>query len=197
MKNTILFLAAMLMFAGASLAVAGGETETVVEEKIVIALTTDDFEIEETDLSHLAVGDAETIVTDSGKTIDLLRTEDGIEIYVDGELLDMGGMHDEHHQVHKIKIICDDEEGDCPEDYTWISGDEDFDFETIHEHDGKVIIMHSGDEDYDVEVLGDGPHEAHGTVHIVKKFEDMEGGELHEEHGREVIIIKKKVEDEI
>ena len=43
----------------------------------------------------------------------------------------------------------------------------------------------------------DGPHEAHGTVHIVKEYSDVELGELHEAHDREVIIIKKKTEDEI
>jgi hypothetical protein len=38
---------------------------------------------------------AETIVTESGKTVDLLRTEDGIE------------SHDETQIVHKIKIDGD------------------------------------------------------------------------------------------
>jgi hypothetical protein len=41
---------------------------------MVIALQTDDFELAETDISDLEIGDAETIYTESGKTIDLLRT---------------------------------------------------------------------------------------------------------------------------
>jgi hypothetical protein len=178
MKKSILFMAAIVVSAGINLAVAGEESE-----KIVIALKTDDFEIEKTDLSHLAVGDAETIVTESGRTIDMLRAEDGIEIYVDGELLEMGDMHAKHHQVHKIRIICDEGEEDCDEDMTWISESEDFDVEAIHKDGGKFIIVQGDDEDWDVEVLEDGAHEVHG--------------ELHEAGEHEVIIIKKKVEDEI
>ena len=197
MNKTIPFLAAGLFLVGAGSAVAGEEPEIVKEEKIVIALETDDFTIEETDLSHLAVGDAETIYTESGKTVDLLRTEDGIEIYVDGELLDTPDMHEERHLVHEIKIICDDGEEDCAEDVTWISESGDVDLEALHDGDHEVIIMHGDDVDYDVEVLEDGAHEVHGTVHIVKEFEDVDVDELHEAHDREVIIIKKKVEEEI
>ena len=196
MKNTVLLLTAGMFLISATAAMAGEETEKIVEEKIVVALSTDDFEIEETDLSHLAVGDAETIVTDSGKTIDLLRTEDGIEVYIDGELVDTGDSHDEEHIVHKIKIICDADKEDCG-DLTAISGLEDIDVETIHKDGHKFIVVQGEDEEWDVEVLGEGPHEAHGTVHIVREFEDAEPGELHGEHDREVIIIKKKVEDEI
>ncbi|MEE4294556.1 MAG: hypothetical protein V2I79_11390 [Xanthomonadales bacterium] len=197
MNKTTVFVAACFLILGASSAVAGEEPEIVKEEKIVIALETDEFSIAETDLSHLEVGDAETILTESGKTVDLLRTENGIEIYVDGELLDMPGMHEEHHVVHEIKIICDDGEEDCAEDMTWITESGDVDFEALHDGEHKVIIMHGDDVDYDVEVLGDGPHEAHGTVHIVREFEDVDVDDLHEAHNREVIIIKKKVEDEI
>jgi hypothetical protein len=74
------------------------------EDKMVIALTTDDFELAETDVSDLGIGDSETIYTESGKTIDLLRTADGIEIYVDGELLELGSLHGEGHH-EKVIII--------------------------------------------------------------------------------------------
>ena len=53
------------------------------------------------------------------------------------------------------------------------------------------------DEDWHVEVLEEGMHEVHGTLHIVKEFDDLEPGDPHAKHGREVIIIKKSVEDEI
>ena len=123
MYKKILVAMIATMFALAAVgAIAGGE-EKVVEDQMVIALKGDDFELHETDISHLAVGDAETIVTDSGKTIDLLRTEDGVEIYVDGELLDIGGGHGELHEAHEvheshkmvyktIEIECESED-DC------------------------------------------------------------------------------------
>lgn len=202
MKAIIPILAGALVLAGAASAVAGDE-EVVVEEKIVIALKTDDFEIEETDLSHLAVGDAETIVTGSGKTVDLLRTEDGIEVYVDGELMDAGAHHDVHHVAHTVEIICDDET-DCDEN-VWISRGGEFDFTTDGDGEKKFIVIKGEDEEWDVEMLPDGAHEVHGTVHIVREFsEDMDLGDLHEAHGdlhegveHDVIIIKKKLEDEI
>jgi len=198
MNKTMLFPAACFFILGVSNVLAGAEPETVVEEKIVIALETDDFAIEETDLSHLAVGDAETIITESGKTVDMLRTEDGVEIYVDGELLDTGGMHDGHHTVHRIEIICDGDEDDCA-DLEAMAAIEDIEIDKIHSDGHEVIIVRGDgdDADIDIEALTNGPHEVHGTVHIVKEFENVDIDELDENHNREVIIIRKKVEDEI
>ena len=72
MTDKLFALVAISIFMMATLTVSAGEpVETVAD----------------TDISHLGVGDAETIYTESGKTIDLLRTEDGVEVYVDGELL--------------------------------------------------------------------------------------------------------------
>ena len=47
------------------------------EEKMVIALKTDSFELAETDISTLAVAKAKTIETEDGGVIDILRTADG------------------------------------------------------------------------------------------------------------------------
>ena len=196
MKKTLICLAASLSIIAAAPLAAGEDAEVVKEEKIVIALSTDDFTIEETDLGHLAVGDAETIVTDSGKTIDLLRTEDGIEVYVDGELLDMHGAHEEHHAVHKIKVVCDGDEADCDE-LTWISEHGDFDITKYTDGDHKFIVVHGEGEEWDVESLPEGPHEAHGTVHVIRKHGDGEHVEFHQERDREVIIIRKEAGDEI
>lgn len=196
MKQIILLLvAAIITFSGTSVA-AGGEPERVAEQKIVVALKTDDFEIQKTDLSHLAVGDAETIVTDSGKTVDLLRTEDGIEVYVDGELIDPGSHHGEHHAVHKIKIICGDDDEDCGE-LPEISDVLDIDIKQFHGGDQKIIVMRGEDEEWEVESLGEGAHEVHGTLHIVREFDELDADEMHEEHERKVIVIRKGSEDEI
>ena len=71
-------------------------------EKMIIALQTDDFELAETDISSLAIGEAKTIETDSGKVIDILRTNDGAEIYVDGELLEMNFNEDNLHEENMM-----------------------------------------------------------------------------------------------
>ena len=127
-KIILLLAAAILALSTVSLS-AGEHPEQTVEKKMVIALHTDDFELAETDISGLEIGDSETIHTESGKTIYLLRTADGVEIYVDGELLETGlngegCMHEGKHMVHKrIEVICESDE-DC-EEMACNSGDED------------------------------------------------------------------------
>ena len=54
------------------------------QEKMVIAIETDDFKLTETDISMLAIGEAKTIETDNGRFIDIIRTSEGAEIYLDG-----------------------------------------------------------------------------------------------------------------
>lgn len=200
MKLKAFLILAGLFTVSAAAVLAGEPEETVIEEKIVIALETDDFAIEETDLGHLAVGEAETIVTESGKTVDLLRTVDGIEVYVDGELIEAGGMHDEKHVVHTIRVVCDDEEEDCSEDVTWMESLEDVEIESLREGGQKFIVIHSEDGELDVEQLPEGAHEVHGTVHIVKEIDVEVLDEAHEMHGdgeHEVIIIKKNIGEKI
>jgi len=130
------------------------------KEKIVVALETDAFELAETDVSDLAVGEAETIVTESGKTIDLLRTEDGIEIYVDGELLDIGNLSGPHHDAgalhgedihivrkhHVVKcVVADEGDGETAcDDETILMDGENLDVEALHA-DGDahgLIVRH-------------------------------------------------------
>jgi len=112
-SKLIFFLVAAILAVSAGPLAAGEHPEHSVENHMVIALATDDFELAETDISDLEIGDAETIYTESGKTIDLLRTAEGVEIYVDGELLETGlesgvGVHDGHHAVHKhVEVVCD------------------------------------------------------------------------------------------
>ena len=120
---------------------AASSVQASSEEKMVIALKTDDFELTETDISALAIGEGQTIETESGKVIDILRTADGVEIYVDGEMLEMDFDHDGLHEEHMVRkhaeVICDSDEG-CDE-MIWISADEDIDLEELHK-------MHEGEE---------------------------------------------------
>ena len=73
-----IFSLAVLAFLATASAQAGSA------EKMVIALKTDDFELAKTDVSDLAIGESQTIETGSGTVIDILRTADGVELYIDG-----------------------------------------------------------------------------------------------------------------
>ena len=124
------------IFALAAIALlATGNVQADSEEKMIIALKTDDFEMTETDVSALAVGESQTIETDSGKVIDILRTADGAEIYVDGELLEMDfakeGLHKDHMMQKHVEIVCDSDE-ECDENVFVLAGD-DADLEQLHE----------------------------------------------------------------
>jgi hypothetical protein len=142
--NLALYLAVLPLAFGSPAIFAGDGTGQSHMELKVIALTTDDFELPETDISHLDVGEAETIVTDSGRTIDVLRTEEGVEIYIDGELMDSGGKahHDGHKVVHKrVEVICAD--GDNCEESVRFMDDAEARLDTL-DGDGhlqKVIVI--------------------------------------------------------
>lgn len=180
-RNLITLAVAAWLLAGAGAIMAAGEQDAVVDEKLVVALKTEHFEIDETDISHLAVGESETIVTEYGRTVDLLRTEDGVEVYLDGVLLDIP-VHDEHHVIHQeIEIVCDTDE-EC-EELAWVTDDGEIDLEAL-EADGKhkVIVIHE-----DMEIDGD-----LSTEDIDIDVEMSEDGER-----QKVIIIRKKSADEI
>jgi hypothetical protein len=134
-----LLVTIIILFMLGTTAVSAGGADTTEHEQIVIALSTDDFELAETDMSDMEVGDSQTINTDSGKRIDLLRTQDGVEIYVDGELIDAGvhgdhALREGHKVIHKhVEVICDTDEH-C---------DENIEMEAMH-HEGvdeKIIII--------------------------------------------------------
>lgn len=134
MKHYLAPVFALLLFA----LLASGSALAQSREKLVIALETDDFKLAETDISTLAIGEAQTIETNSGKIIDILRTSDGAEIYVDGELLEMNFNDEELHEVHMmnrhVEIVCDSgEENHCDHQVVLISDDETIDMERLHE----------------------------------------------------------------
>ena len=172
-RKIILGLAALLLLVAAG--ARSAEEGKAVDKKRVVALKTDDFELQETDISHLGIGDAETVVTDSGKTIDLLRTADGLEVYVDGELLEPGlhddGAVDVHHgMIHKrVEVYCDDDEA-C-EEKVWISDSDDIDPDALDGDGHKVIMIHEAPAEGD-----ENPHLQHG------------------EHEEKVIVIRKRME---
>jgi hypothetical protein len=167
------------------------------QEKMIIALKTHDFELTETDISSLAVGESQTIETESGRVIDILRTADGAEIYVDGELLEMNldneGLHEKHMVKKHIEIECENDE-ECDKNVFVITGDN-HDVPKWVTEDGENVFIHK-------EVEFSCTDDEEGTSCSDKAIwmtdgEDIDLEELHEKHisGKEhkVIVIKKEV----
>ena len=189
LKLTLGFL--ILMTALLLLGIAAAGENAMTEEKIVIRVKTDDFELAETDISDLAVGESETIVTESGKTIDLLRTEDGVELYIDGELQDLdfggGAMHPQHRVLHEAVEFDCESDTDCECDHDFVFFSDDADFELLHEIDGDNEGFHER-----IELICDVEEQCEKRVWI-SDGEDLDIDELHiAGEGHKVIKIHKQ-----
>lgn len=169
-------------------------------EKIIIALKTDDFELAQTDVSTLAVGESQTIETDSGRVIDILRTTDGVEIYVDGELLDVGsssnGLHEDHMIKEQVEVNCDDDDEECDKNIYVIVSDDTDSASWVTENNGDIIVKKEIELSCTDEAEGT---TCSSTTTWVSDGEDIDPGKLHEMHmqgegeGQQVIMIKKHV----
>lgn len=171
----------------------------------VIALKTDDFELAETDISDLGVGESRTIVTAGGKAIDLLRTADGMEIYVDGALIDLGGGALHQEEQHGFKVVCA-EDADC-EEMEWLEKSENVHVEVFVDGDGEnthiertITIECSGGEDcteHEAMITLSGEslagHGEEGEMHIVRVH--ALDGEQANENKHKIIVIDKRVEE--
>ena len=171
--------------------------QAVAGEKMVIALKTDSFELAETDISELAVGEAQTIETESGTVIDILRTADGADIYVDGELLEMNfddsGLHEEHVMEKHVEIVCDDDE-DCSK-HMIVLGDDDSHNSKWATADGENVFIH---KEVEVSCTDDGDGTACSDRMIwISGDENIDLEALHESHqsgeGHKVIVIEREV----
>ena len=174
--------------------------QAVAGEKMVIALKADDFELAETDISELALGEAQTIETESGTVIDILRTADCADIYVDGELLEMNfddeGLHEVHMMEEHVEIVCDDDE-ECSKHVIMLGDDDSHNSEWVTA-DGENVFIHkeveiSCTDDEDGTTCSD-------RMIWISDDEDLDFEELHESHqsdeGHKIIVIKKEIVSE-
>jgi hypothetical protein len=163
------------------------------EKKVIIALETDGFELAETDISSLAVGEAKTIETESGKVIDILRTVDGAEVYVDGELLEMDfgteGLHEELMIRKHVKVICDDDE-ECDK-HVVIHSDGDHEFSMDMTDDGDNIFIH---KEIEISCTDEDDETSCEEMVWISDGEDIDFEELHKAHAdgeaHKVIVIR-------
>jgi len=169
-------------------------------EKMVVAIKTDHFALAKTDISELAVGEAKTIETENGKVIDILRTADGAEVYIDGELLEMDfddeDLHKEHMIRKHVEIICANDE-DCDK-HVVIHSDDDSDITEWITEDGDNVIIHK-----EIELTCTDDEEGTSCsdqMVWVSDGDEIDLEELHKKHadgqGYKVIVIKKESDTE-
>jgi len=145
MKNRYwLHCLAALCFTLATAALAG---EPATGQVRLFKLKTGDGETVQADLSDLAVGESRTFVTDSGHTIDLLQSADGLEVYVDGELQDLGpdgnALHEHHVTVdadNDWQCLADNGE-DC-DAHAMVFIDTDGDVQELDGTDAQALERH-------------------------------------------------------
>ena len=127
--------------------------------------------------------------------IDIIRTADGAEIYVDGELLEMNlheaDLHEGHMMNKYVEIVCDGDE-ECDNDVFIVAGDGNeapgwvsSDGENISIHREVQITCSENEEETSCD----------DQLIWVSDDEDFDIERIHEEHestdGHKVIIIKK------
>lgn len=175
----------------ATAAVAGEERRTEIKiavdseagEHKVLRFDSADSDI---DIESMAVGESQVITDSDGNEVTVLRTEDGFEINVEGETIDIGGLHGDHefamlhgtHDGNDVKV----------EKHKQVR--------VIKSHDTNGVTIITGDE-IDAEtraalekVLRDAGKD--GEVVFIDGSE-LGGGE--QVHGkREVRIIKKEID---
>lgn len=196
-KRTLYLLLATLVFAPAFVQ-ASPEDDEQRRVKVVIA-DDGDMESQEFDLEDMEVGETREFTTDSGRVVEITRTEDGQRITLDGKEINlhtnghMGHDHqhgeDHHHgggsrvMIHKEVIVEgeDGEEGEGRQVRKIIHIDDDGDID-IDVLDGDLeglleIDCEEGDEDCSEENLrarilaavGDDVDADDGDVVIIKK----------------------------
>lgn len=171
----------------AAAAVAGEEHETKI--KIAVAGDGDDAKVFEwhsadsgVDLTSLEVGESKTITNEDGKEVTFTRTEDGLDIAVDGEHIEVMKMHGH--------------------------GEIDVDVEMLHDSETKVFVhkVHDSGDDATVTIISSDAIDEKTRERLKKVLEDagkdgeilfLDGSELsggETAHGKhEVRVIKKKV----
>ena len=175
----------------ATAAVAGEERRTEIKiavdgdagEHKVLRFDSADSDL---DIDSMAVGESQVITDSDGNEVTVLRTEDGLEIDVEGEKIEIGGLHDDHefamlHGTHDVDDIIVEKHKQV---------------RVIKSHDTNGVTIITGDEiDADTraaleKVLRDAGKD--GEIVFIDGSE-LGGGE--QVHGkREVRVIRKEID---
>ncbi len=209
-RPTLTTLLAVAILALAPAAFAGDTTVEGTHFKI----STSDAGTVEFDLDELAVGESRHFTTDTGKPVDVTRTEAGYELAVDGKKLDVildgedaasmriesAGEGDGEREVVFLKKRAGDGSGE-PHVVVMTEGDDGEGGKRVirkriitsgGEGDGEIQVrVLDGDEDIDLEGLEVGDDGDGHVVVIKKKVHEGEAGESGEPRQIEIRVEKK------
>lgn len=154
----------------------------------LVRIAAGDSDIIEADISDLGLGESRSFVTESGRTVDILRVQEGIELYLDGELIEAGKLSaglDDHLALHEevLTVECEAEaESNCSaliEDLAQAQAD---DMKVIiARHHVDEICGQQGNCDRSVWIDKDGDV----TIDV--------DNDAHREIDHEVIVIRKEI----
>jgi len=194
MKNYLKLVCAVIAIAAVNVStIHAGE-----EKSMVISIETDSFNLSEIDVSSLAIGESKTFETDSGQVVDVLRTLDELEVYIDGALIDTGFDHDPDGEIHMItkhlEISCEDEDGSRCEQRIEIHSHGDNEISTWTTDAGDIHLAH---ERIDISCIDDeGDIECNDHTFLFTDSEEFDIESFHGEHEEgehyKVIVIENK-----
>lgn len=139
------------------------------------------------DLQSMLVGESRSITDRAGNTADLRRTEDGFQLDIGGNTVDLPDLTGDHamHGEHEVKVLADGGDVNVTKEIRMIKSDS---------TDGVTIIsggeIDAATRERIADVLEDAGHGSE-IVYIDGAFHDGE----HQASGkREVRIVKKEVD---
>lgn len=162
-------------------------------ESHVVTVRTGDADLVEADVTDLQLGESLNFVTDSGRTVDILKAPEGLEIYLDGELLNdvsPGELERKHEALlhERVEVECvrtDDGEDDCAERFAERLGDG-------LQH--GVSPMAFVDEKV-IEIVCDGEANSDCDAHAWAVV-DFDAEVTSESGDREVLVIRKEIRED-
>lgn len=154
-----LLATAALLTAGLAFATLAQADEDIdIQSVIKLALDGNDAEVIRLDASDMEIGDSRQLYTESGKEVVVTRGEDGFEITIDGEDLDMPTIHQERKVV---MVRTGDDAGDLDGEHEVIITTHGEGEHFFHHGDGEarsmVFIADDGSvTDFDIDTHTEG-----------------------------------------
>lgn len=166
------FLTALL--AGLTMSISSADETT--SYKHVVKVQAEGSEVIEADVSDLQPGEAMSFTTESGRLIDILQGVDGLEIYLDGELIANPGTAEGQVAnaaiLHERLIACEQASGgDCEGLHGQLQHKK-IEIHCVSDDDAECENISWVGADHEIEVLGHGGQSEENVIVIRKRHHE-------------------------